>query len=95
MASLIVNLQIIDYLSTRALNGSQKTDMYAELASLSESGWNYSTRWVATGGSTTGWNVRNIIGPDLNSIICGSSLNDARFELRLYILLQTRTILRW
>jgi Trehalase len=48
--------------------------VYSELASGAESGWDYSLRWLAGSPSTQGGllslNVRNIIGPDLNSILC-------------------------
>lgn len=72
---------IIDYQTANdptvspALNDSQKADLYSELASGAETGWDYTMRWLAgTPGNGTGsllsLNVRNIIGPDLNSIWC-------------------------
>ena len=79
-ACLIVNLQIIDYLTVKdpsvhpPLNDSQKADLYAELGSASESGWDFSMRWYAGSPSTVkglaSLNVRNIVGPDLNAIMC-------------------------
>ena len=51
------------------LGNSQKEDFYAALATSSESGWDLSTRWT-TGKGLLSLNVKNIIGPDLNSIIC-------------------------
>ena len=59
-----------------ALNDSQKADLYSELASGAETGWDYSSRWLVGGPSNTdsfsllSLNVRNIVGPDLNSILC-------------------------
>ena len=82
-ACLIVNPQIIDYLTANnpsikpPLNDSQKANLYAELGSGSESGWDYSTRWFSSPRKSVGLlnlNVRNIVGPDLNSIICELSL---------------------
>jgi len=55
------------------LNDSQQADLYAELASGGETGWDFSARWFA--GSTSAFgglaslNIRNIVGPDLNSIL--------------------------
>ena len=79
-ARLIVNMQIIDYSTANdvnlkpPLNNSQKVDLYAEFASGSESGWDFSSRWYAGSTSKIGGllslNIRRIIGPDLNSIIC-------------------------
>ena len=79
-ARLIVNLQIIDYQTANdpsvqpPLNDSQKADLYAEFASGGESGWDFSSRWYAGSTSKIGGllslNIRRIIGPDLNSIIC-------------------------
>ena len=83
-ARLIVNMQIIDYSTANdvnlkpPLNNSQKVDLYAEFASGSESGWDFSSRWYAGSTSKIGGllslNIRRIIGPDLNSIICELSL---------------------
>ena len=105
-ASLILNPQIIDYLTANdpslkpPLNETQKADVYAELASASESGWEYSTRWFPGLSKSVGLvnlKVRNIIGTDLNSIMCELSLLPKmiqdKLRSNLYIL-QTRTILR-
>lgn len=58
-----------------AFDDSQKAELYSELASGAESGWDYTMRWFAGSPSTNGGllslNVKNIIGPDLNSILCG------------------------
>jgi neutral trehalase len=56
-----------------ALTETQKADLYAELASGAESGWDYSMRWFPTGNLSTGLlalNVRNTIAVDLNSLLC-------------------------
>lgn len=63
----------------------QKANLYAELASGAETGWDYSTRWTkdpfATVGNTTnqepllrGLNVRGTIPVDLNSILYGAEV---------------------
>ena len=80
MACLIVNLQITDYLTANdptlqpPLNDSQKANLYAELASGGETGWDFSMRWFAGSPSKVGGlvslNIRNTIGPDLNGILC-------------------------
>ncbi|KAF8073583.1 trehalase [Lyophyllum atratum] len=56
------------------LNETQRSELYAELASGAESGWDYTVRWFAdtTGGTNDGLrglNVRNTIAVDLNSIL--------------------------
>ncbi|KAG5645457.1 hypothetical protein DXG03_006002 [Asterophora parasitica] len=53
------------------LNETQRSALYAELASGAESGWDYSSRWFAPGsnGGLRSLNVRNTIAVDLNSIL--------------------------
>lgn len=73
-------LQIIDYLTANdpslqpPLSDLQKADLYAELASGGETGWDFSMRWFTGSPSNMGGlvslNIRNIIGPDLNAILC-------------------------
>lgn len=61
------------------LNASGKADLYAELASGAESGWDYTVRWVKypvlnkTNDDETlrGLNIRSIIPVDLNSLLAG------------------------
>ncbi|KAF8895253.1 glycoside hydrolase family 37 protein, partial [Infundibulicybe gibba] len=70
---------LTDYLTANGpdiktpLNDSQKADLYAELASGAESGWDYTVRWFAdptgTNDGLRSLNVRNTIGVDLNSIM--------------------------
>ena len=108
---LIVNLCNIDYLTANdpslqtPLNDSQKADLYAELATAAEAGWDFSSRWFAGSTSTLGGllslNGRSMVGPDLNGILCELYIsafppqkNDVRFKLTIYIL-QTRIIYRW
>ena len=79
-ACLIINLQIIDYITANdpsvqpPLNETQRADLYAELASGAESGWDFSMRWFSGSPSTVkglvSLNVRSMVGPDLNAIIC-------------------------
>ncbi|KAJ7599902.1 glycoside hydrolase family 37 protein [Mycena floridula] len=64
---------------TPALNLTQRSALYAELASGAETGWDYSSRWLQPNTSTldtsrtsadlTTLNVRGTIGVDLNSIL--------------------------
>ncbi|KAF9018966.1 glycoside hydrolase family 37 protein [Hymenopellis radicata] len=56
-----------------ALNESQRSALYAELASGAESGWDYTARWFADAkpgdADLKQLNVRNTIPVDLNSIL--------------------------
>ncbi|KAF8877143.1 Six-hairpin glycosidase-like protein [Gymnopilus junonius] len=53
-----------------ALNDSAKAELYAELASGAESGWDYTTRFfLSPNDGLNSVNVRNTIGIDLNSIL--------------------------
>lgn len=60
---------------------AEKAELYSELASGAETGWDYSSRWTkepfATIGNTTnqepllrGLNVKGLVPVDLNSILC-------------------------
>ncbi|KAG6910655.1 hypothetical protein DXG01_008699 [Tephrocybe rancida] len=56
------------------LNETQRSALYAELASGAESGWDYTVRWFAptadgTNNGLRSLNVRNTIPVDLNSIL--------------------------
>lgn len=73
----------------------QKANLYAELASGAETGWDYSTRWTkdpfATLGDKTnqqpllrGLNVRGTIPVDLNSILCEYQGRISNFRLLTY-----------
>ena len=56
-----------------ALNETQRADLYAELASGAESGWDYTARWFThgpTNGTLRDLNVRSTIAVDLNSVLC-------------------------
>ncbi len=65
-----------------ALNESQRANLYAELASGAETGWDYTARWLrepnahGDAGLRT-LNVRGTIAIDLNSILCTLSLTCA------------------
>ena len=78
-------MPIVDYLTandpalTTPLTESQRGDLYAELATGAESGWDYTTRFAAdvnAGGSNNTnpllrtYNIRKTIPVDLNSILC-------------------------
>lgn len=61
------------------LNATQRADIYAELASGAESGWDYSSRWCKEplGNATDNsvplrtLNIRQIIPVDLNALLAG------------------------
>ncbi|KAJ6554990.1 glycoside hydrolase family 37 protein [Mycena vulgaris] len=64
-----------DYLTVHdpaqpVLNASQSAELYAELASGAETGWDYSSRWLTniTAGLRS-LNVKNTVPVDLNSIL--------------------------
>ncbi|KJA17435.1 glycoside hydrolase family 37 protein [Hypholoma sublateritium FD-334 SS-4] len=68
---------LTDYLTANdptlspALNETQKEDLYAELASGAETGWDYTARWLHASQINAGLsalNVRNTIAVDLNSL---------------------------
>lgn len=59
------------------LNDTQKADLYAELASGAESGWDYTSRWFAddaVGTSLRNLQVRNTVAVDLNAILYGAHI---------------------
>ncbi|XP_006462478.1 hypothetical protein AGABI2DRAFT_206816 [Agaricus bisporus var. bisporus H97] len=54
------------------LNDTQKADLYAELASGAETGWDYTMRWFKDGandGSLRNLGIRDLVAVDLNSIL--------------------------
>lgn len=66
---------------TTPLTEDQRSDLYSELASGAETGWDYSSRWAAqpfAGGTNDtnpllrSLNVRNLIPVCLNSMLCKS-----------------------
>ncbi|TFK27682.1 trehalase [Coprinopsis marcescibilis] len=71
---------LTDYLTANSpdlppLNETERADLYAELASGAESGWDYSARWYSAGGnSLRALDVRATIAVDLNSIIYRSHI---------------------
>lgn len=61
------------------MTDDQRADLYAQLASGAESGWDYSSRWMKeplAGGAADpnpalrSLNIKNIVPVDLNSILC-------------------------
>ena len=62
-----------------ALNASAKADLYAELATGAETGWDYSVRWIKypvqnvsdNESALRGLNARAIVPTDLNSLLAG------------------------
>ncbi|CAH0055327.1 unnamed protein product [Clonostachys solani] len=77
----------IVYPETVPLNDSQVATLYSHLASGAESGWDYSSRWIANpeDGARDVYfplrslNVRNIVPVDLNSIMYGNEVAISRF----------------
>jgi alpha,alpha-trehalase len=80
-------MSIKDYLTANdpdlatPLNESQRSDLYAELASGAETGWDYSARWlskprVSGNAGLRSLNVRNTIPICLNSILCEIAISE-------------------
>ncbi|CAG9974334.1 unnamed protein product [Clonostachys byssicola] len=77
----------IVYPETVPLNDSQVATLYSHLASGAESGWDYTSRWIANpeDGARDVYfplrslNVRNIVPVDLNSIMYGNEVAISRF----------------
>lgn len=67
----------IIYPPTHALNESERATLYANLATGAESGWDYTSRWIANPRDAVddvyfplrSLNTANIVGVDLNSIL--------------------------
>ncbi|KAF1960552.1 trehalose [Byssothecium circinans] len=76
--------------ATRTLNDTQKAQLYANLASGAESGWDYSSRWLANPNDAVSdaffplrsLNTVNIIPVDLNSILYYNEITIADFHRR-------------
>lgn len=77
----------IVYPETVPLNDSQVATLFSHLASGAESGWDYTSRWIANpeDGARDVYfplrslNVRNIVPVDLNSIMYGNEIAISRF----------------
>ncbi|XP_066941045.1 uncharacterized protein [Macrobrachium rosenbergii] len=73
-----------DYDLAENLNSEAKEQLYVELKSGAESGWDYSTRWIVNNGSNKGslkdLRVTSIAPVDLNSLLCVN----ARFLSEFY-----------
>jgi len=78
------------YNSTVSLSDEEKAQLYANLASGAESGWDYSTRWLRTPEDAVtdtyfplrSLNTVNILPVDLNSILYANELTIAEFHKR-------------
>lgn len=79
------------------LTEDQRSDLYSELASGAESGWDYSTRFAGNpnaGGSNNtnpvlrSYNIKNNVPVDLNSIFC--AFNTASYSLLTVIDIEPR-----
>lgn len=77
----------IIYPETKPLNESEKESLYANLATGAESGWDYSSRWLARPNDAAkdvyfplrSLNARNTVPVDLNSILYQTENNIAFF----------------
>ncbi|XDG10503.1 hypothetical protein ABKA04_010118 [Annulohypoxylon sp. FPYF3050] len=77
----------IIYPETHALNESEKAELYANLASGAESGWDYNSRWISTPSDAArdvyfplrSLNTANVIGVDLNSILYANEITIANY----------------
>jgi alpha,alpha-trehalase len=78
------------YNATKSLTDAQKAQLYANLASGAESGWDYSSRWIAnpqdavsdTSFPLRSLNTINTIPVDLNSILYHNEITIADFHRR-------------
>ncbi|KAI1075102.1 glycoside hydrolase family 37 protein [Whalleya microplaca] len=77
----------IIYPETKPLNDTEKSILYANLASGAESGWDYSSRWIANPSDAANdvyfplrsLNTANVIGVDLNSILYANEITIAGY----------------
>ncbi|KAI1493709.1 glycoside hydrolase family 37 protein [Biscogniauxia mediterranea] len=77
----------IIYPESKPLDDSEKATLYANLASGAESGWDYSSRWMANPSDAANdvyfplrsLNTANIIGVDLNSILYANEITIADY----------------
>lgn len=96
----------LDYLTvndptlTTPLNDSEKADLYSQLASGAESGWDYSSRFIreplAGGSNNTNpalrtLNIKNHIPVDLNSILCVLSRRNVAMPFGLIVSIPCRS----
>lgn len=77
----------IIYPQNEALNASERATLYANLASGAESGWDYTTRWIARPEDPARdvyfplryLNTMNIVPVDLNSLMYGNEMAISHF----------------
>ncbi|KAI1503260.1 glycoside hydrolase family 37 protein [Biscogniauxia marginata] len=77
----------IIYPERKPLDDSEKATLYANLASGAESGWDYSSRWIANPSDAANdvyfplrsLNTANTIGVDLNSILYANEITIANY----------------
>ncbi|KAK8089081.1 Six-hairpin glycosidase-like protein [Apiospora hydei] len=77
----------ITYPETHALNGSEKAELYANLASGAESGWDYTSRWLKNPLDAAddvyfplrSLNTANVVPVDLNSILYANEVTIAGY----------------
>ena len=77
----------IIYPQTESLNDTALAELYSNLASGAETGWDYSTRWIARPEDSINdnyfplryVNTKNIIPVDLNSILYGNEITISQF----------------
>ncbi|XP_076032352.1 trehalase-like [Oratosquilla oratoria] len=76
-----------DYELAESLPAQEEEDLYVQLKSGAESGWDYSTRWFVNNntneGSLKDLNVTSILPVDLNSLLCMNARILSGFYRRL------------
>ncbi|EAQ93669.1 hypothetical protein CHGG_01904 [Chaetomium globosum CBS 148.51] len=81
------------------LNESEKAELYSNLASGAESGWDYTARWLKTPNDAArdvyfplrSLNVRNMVSVDLNSILYQNEVDHLRWKHHALVLTSTST----
>lgn len=77
----------IIYPEVKALNDSEKAQLYGNLATGAETGWDYSSRWLADPSDAAddvyfplrSLNTKNIVGVDINSILYANEISIADY----------------
>ena len=59
-----------DWALAEGLDQQQKKDLWRELRSAAESGWDFSSRWFMRGSTLAATSISDIVPVDLNSFLC-------------------------
>lgn len=75
------------HLAQQLVSEEEKEDIYVQLKSGAESGWDYSTRWIVKNNTNKGTmkdlKVTSIVPVDLNSLLCMNARTLSQFYSRL------------